>query len=199
MANELVQPLAPEVAPTEASSSTPEWPQALIENPVMQGLVAGAPPAVSASIKDFQKREEAKLFIDNKDLLMQAGMGLYRSLDGGTGVIFNQRFLNGEALKQADQAGQLAQVAPPFDSVEGEISKSGLNHPSIRGGAQPTGAASAPPPMVAPASAALPPPPASSQRKALTAQISNLQPGSPTSGPAPGAGNLLRSILKPVV
>lgn len=194
----MVQPLADatavEVAPTEA----PELPDALNENPLIQAVTAGAPPAVSGSIEEFSKRPETKLLTEHRDTLFEAGFGLYRSLDGGTGVLFNQRFINGEALKQADQAGQLQQVAPPFDTVEGEISKSGLKHPSLK---PPSGQAMAqpPPPAVASATSAPAPLPASAQRKGLTAKISNVQPGSPTSGPVPGAGRLLNNILKPVL
>jgi hypothetical protein len=64
----------------------------------------------------------------------------------------------------------------------------------------PTGLKGAPipqPPQIAQSPVA--PPPASAQRKVLTAQINNLQPGGPTSGSVPGAGALLRNILKPVV
>lgn len=200
----LVQPIeaapAPEVVPTEAPppETGAEWPQALVESPVMQALIAGSPGAVSGSIKAFSTRPEAKILTQHKDLIAQAGMGFYRSLDGDTGVIFNQRFVNGEQVKQADSAGQLASIAPPFDTVESEVSKSGLKHPSIQPGGQPTGLAGAPQPMAG-ASPAPAPLGASAQRKALTAQISNLQPGSPTSGPQPGAGRLLNNILKPVL
>ena len=204
---ELVQPLSetptPEVSPTVVVPETAaDWPKELVESNVMQALVAGAPPAVSGNIKDFSKRPEGKVLTQHRDLLSQAGMAFYRSLDGDLGVIFNQRFVNPEQVRQADQAGQLTQIAPPFDSVEREISKSGLKHPAIQPGSSPSGFAQSPAPvagqMPAP-SAPVAPPPASAQRKSLTAKISNAQPGSPTSGTVPGAGTILRSILKPVV
>jgi hypothetical protein len=135
-------------------------------------------------------------------------MAVYSALDGKTGVVFNQLYVHPEELKAADAAGQLHTLAPPFDQVNHLISKSGTAHPALDTGHQvPTGLKGAPipqPPQVAGAapvapSASIPPLPASAQRKALTAQIANLSPGSPTSGPVPGQGRLLNNILKPVV
>jgi len=208
MPDELVQPLAPpapEVAPTapaapEASQSTEGLPDALLKQPAFQGLLVGQPGAVSASISDFSKRAEAKLFIDNKDTLLKAGFGIYRALDGNTGVIFNRQYVHDDELKQADAAGQLAQLAPPFDDVDSSVAKSGINHPALDSSRQaPTGFKGAPMPAVPQSSAAPAPPPASVQNKLSTARIANMQPGSPTSGPVPGAGRLLNQVLKPVI
>lgn len=193
-----------QTAPPEAQAEAPQAagagaiPEDLLKIPAIQGLIAGQPGAVSAPIAEFAKRGEAKLVVEHKDALLKAGMGLYRSLDGQTGVIFNQLYVNPEEIKQADQAGQLLEVAPPFDVVNQALSKAGLAHPVLsHSGEAPPAAAGAPIPTPPQASAA--PIPASAQRKTQAARLANLAPGGPTTGASPGAGRLLNAILKPVV
>ena len=203
------EPNPPAAAPEEAPAPQAEaktLPKDLMRIPAMQGLVAGSPAAISAPLAEFAKRGEAKTIAEHKDLLMKAGMGFYRSLDGQTGIIFNQFYVHGDALKQADAAGQLSQIAPPFDAVDHALSKAGLMHPALSHPGVPPAAPAAPPVMAPPQMAQAPAPqaneppmPASAQRKLATARVSNLQPGSPTSGGSPGAGRLLNSILKPVL
>lgn len=185
---------APEEASEQPTSSIPDE---VLQIPAMQALFAGSPAAVSASLTDFAKRPEGKLIQQNKDVLMKAGMGLYRALDGDTGILFNQMYLNGEEIKSADKAGQLAQIAPPFDTVNSEIAKSGQNNPVLNSGNVPNGfkstsAPSAPVTNVPPASAGV-------QRTAQRARTSNMTPKGPISGAKPGAGRLLNSILRPVL
>jgi len=170
-------------------------PEELHRLPAIQGLLAGAPVAFSASLAAFAKRPEGKLIGENIKSLQDHGVGLYRGLDGDTGVMFNQLKISGDQIKAADAAGTLLEIAPSFDEVNATVGASGVPET-----APPTGAAGAPPPA-APQMAQAPvsPPPASVQKKMATARISNSQPGSPTSGPKPGSGRLLNSILKPVL
>lgn len=192
---------APPVEPTnpEAAAAAPKsggasaLPDELLQIPAIQALFAGSPAAFSASLKDFQKRPEAKLISENKDALMQAGMGLYRSLGGDLGVVFNQLKLNGEQIKAADQAGKLLEVAPPFDVVNQQVAGSGEGNP-VLSAQPPAGAAGNTPaaanqmksPVRSPA-----PLPASSQKSLTNARVKNLGPSKPT-----GQGQLLQSILK---
>lgn len=200
---EPVEVTADQTAPSEAPVEAPEAGQAgglssdLLKIPAIQGLIAGEPGAVSVPIEEFSKRSEAKLLVEQKDSLMKAGMGFYRSLDGDTGVVFNRLYVNGEQIKQADQAGQLQEVAPPFDAVNQALAKAGLAHPALSSEGPPAGAPQAPIPTPPQASGA--PMPASAQRKLATARVANLAPGGPTSGASPGAGRLLNSILKPAI
>lgn len=195
--SELVQPRAG----AEAASSK-SLPDEVLQIPAMQALFAGQPAALSASLTDFAKRPEGKLIQSNKDVLMKAGMGLYRALDGDTGVIFNQMFLNGEELKSADQAGQLQSIAPPFDQVNSSVAQSGANNPVLNAG-NPSGQfKTAPvksPPQMNSAVPTVPPAGAGVQNQAQRARQKNMAPSSPTSGPKPGAGRLLNSILKPII
>jgi hypothetical protein len=207
-------PAAPEAQEQPTPAETPQLPPELLKLPVMQALVAGAPPAVSANIKEFSSNPTAELVIKNANALKQAGMGFYRSLGGDIGVVFNQLKLHPEDLIAADKAGKLSMLAPPFDMVNHGISKSGLDNPVLQAGAKPTGAAPSPmlrpppqlsaglpgpsqgapatPPMVKPASAGL-------QKQIMATRAKNVTPSAPTSGPAPGAGRLLNQILTPAV
>jgi hypothetical protein len=178
----------------------------------MQGLFAGSPPALSANLKDFAKNPTAELIAKNKDDLMKAGIGFYRSLSGDLGVIFNQMHIHPEDLQAADKAGQLLTVAPNFLTIDHEIAKSGPNHPLLHVAGPPTSAAAptlkAPPQMAqapmsppqAPSGAGRGSPGAASlQKQVMGVRAKTLSPGSPTTGPAPGAGRILNQILQPSV
>lgn len=193
MAESLIEPKSP--AEPAAPQGSSDLPDELLQLPAVQGLFSGAPPAFSTPIAEFAKRPEAKLIEDNKDALQRAGVGLYRSLAGDLGVLFNQLYIAGNDLVEADKAGRLLEVAPPFDQVSQSISQSGESNPvlnaAVPGGAK-TAGVSTPAPTPSPS-------PASVQNKLTTARLKNIPQGSPTSGPAPGAGRILNSILKPVV
>jgi hypothetical protein len=203
MADIVVEPKStpPSVTPTEPSTQPPESKSGasdeLLQIPAIQAVFAGAPPAVSTSLKDFGNRPEAKLIGDNRDELQSMGIGFYRSLGGDLGVLFNQLRLSGQDLVNADKEGRLQEIAPPFDTINSEVATSGDKHPSLSASA-PTGGATAAPTPPAP----MPTPntqPASVQNKQATARLKNVQPGAPTSGPVPGAGRIMNAILKPVV
>lgn len=202
----VVEPRAPAATPavesgTEAPTGAGSLPDEILQIPAMQAVFAGQPAAVSAPLEAFSKRPEAKLIADNRDALMRAGMGLYRSLGGDLGVIFNQLRLNGEQLKQADQAGKLLEIAPPFDEVNQAIAASGEANP-VLSAQVPAGAAGAPVPSPSQFGSAVrgpAPMPASSQKSLTNARIKNQMLGKPSEGPKPGAGRLLNSILRPVL
>lgn len=197
MAEEIVvEPRAGVTPPAEEPEPTaaPELPDELLNIPAMQAIFAGQPAAFSALITDFEKMPEAKVIASNKDSLMRAGFGMYRSLDGAQGVVFNSLHLSPDEVKAADQAGQLQSVAPPFAELNASVAQSGGNNPVLNAQV-PTGpkqSASAPVAQVAPL-------PAGAQKTLTAKRTQNLQLGSPTSGAAPGAGRLLNSILRPVL
>ena len=194
-----VEPTTPESPAAPSPAKAGAIPDEVLSIPAVQAVLAGKPAAVSAPIEEFAKRPEAAAIVENKDALLKAGFGLYRSLAGNVGVLFNTLHLHPEELKQADKAGQLLKIAPSFDQVNAAVSSSGANHPILNTTSVPAGPKGAPmptPPQAA--TAPMPPPPASVQKRAMNARVTNLQPGAPTSGPQPGAGRLLNSILKPV-
>ncbi len=203
------------------SASGPKLSEKLLKMPAMQALFAGAPPALSAPVKDFtqDKREEAKIIKDNLPALQAAGFGFYQSLSKHLGVIYNMLHLHEADLKAADKMGKLRQLAPDFDQINHAVAKSGARNPVLAVRGVPKGFKSptpvAPPqvtpqmapgpaaPLAAPLSAPPAPQvaqaPAGVQRGLSKARLTNMQPGAPTSGPSPGAGRLLNQILKPVV
>jgi len=198
-----VEPTQPP-ASSETADTGEELSPELIKIPAIQAVLAGSPPAVSMQIKGSEDREEVKLVSENKDALLASGMGFYRSLSGEIGVMFNGLKINPQDIQAADKAGKLLSVAPDFDLVNHEVSKSGTNHPVLRAGRPGAQAAvsvyAASPPQSASGQLPLvPPAPASVARKLTAQRVMNLQAGAPTSGASPGAGRLLNSIMKPVV
>jgi hypothetical protein len=192
-------------------------PAEIAKIPAFHALLSGAPPAVSFSSKGIDKKTEAHLLQKHKEELREAGFGFYRSLSGHVGVIFNQFYIHPEDIKAADKMGKLPLLAPDFDAVNHAVSKSGMHNPILNVKNPPTGFAS-PRSTVAPQGAAIAPGQAASggpvsspspipsrpmaagaQRKLTAARVTSLAPGGPLSGPQPGAGRLLNSILKPVV
>lgn len=212
MADEdIVQPVpgaepAPEVTPLEAqppeAAASEDLPPEVLKIPAMQALMAGNPPAVSANIKDFSKLPEAKLIAANKDALAAHGFDFYRSQGGDLGVIYNSLHINPNDILQADRAGKLKEIAPSFSAINHSVSKSGLRNPVLTVQTPPKGVALAtaqaprqnpmqPAPAVKPAGQGI-------LKNLMSQRVKNLQPGSPLSGPEPGAGRLLNQILKPV-
>jgi hypothetical protein len=170
--------------------------------PAFAGLFAGQPPAFSANPKELGARPEGKLIEENVEGLKKMGIGLYRSLGGDVGVLFNQFYITGEELKAADEAGKLQEIAPPFDAVNQQVAGMGQDqHPAAKQREQPQGfkVAPAPTPPQVGSPVTAPAPATPKDIKAQQARMKNMQPGSPTSGPQPGAGRLLNSILKPVI
>jgi hypothetical protein len=153
-------------------------------------------------LEEFTKRPEGQAIQQNLPALQQMGMGLYRSLGGDVGVVFNRFYISGEEITEADKAGKLTDVAPPFDSVNAAVGKMGAKeHPALKERQVPEGFKTAPvpnpPQSASPVSA---PKPASEQEvQAQRARMKNMAMGAPTSGPKPGAGRTLNAILKPVV
>ena len=174
----------------------------MIKVPALQALLAGAPPAVSMTLKGSEDRDEVKMLAEHKDELLKAGFAFYRSMSGDLGVMYNSLRIHPQDLQAADKQGKLRALAPDFDLVNHEVAKMGLKHP-IHFATPPTGLAAptaTTPPQAASGALPLTPPPAAAvQRKLAQARIMNLQPGAPTSGPEPGGGRLLNQVLKGVV
>lgn len=175
-------------------------PPELLKIPAMMALMTGKPGAASVNFKTDKSLPVAKTLFQHKDDLLRAGFGLYRALDGDTGVLFNQLYVHPEQVKQADSQGKILEIAPPLRDLNSKVETAGHeDHPILsHDGIVPTGMKTAPVPDVPQANVAVPPAPAAAIRKALTAKIAGLSPGAPTQGPQPGAGRLLNSLANPV-
>jgi hypothetical protein len=208
-ANPTVPPVAPVESPAPGAEAPPSadqgaaagLPDDLIRIPAIQALLVGEPPAVSASIEAFSKRPEGQIIAKNAPVLNEAGMGLYKSMSGDLGILFNQMYVTPQELQQADKEGKLAELAPPFDDVNKKMQGLGDKNPVLNKNFKPptgfkqAGAPPIPPSTGQPPKLAAKPAPS----KVVAPKLSAQNPGSPTSGPAPGAGRLMNSILKPVI
>ena len=189
---------APAEAPSaaQAESQAAKLPDPLLKLPAFQGLIAGSPPAVSANLATFASLPEAKLIAANKDAIMKAGIGLYRSLGGDLGVLFNQFYITPDELKAADSEGRLPEVAPPFETVNQQIASAGEAHPALNHQGPPEQFKQPMPPTPPQAATVSGGLPAGAQKALATARAKNVNPGSPTEGAVPGGGRLLNAVLK---
>lgn len=199
MADEnIVEPRAGvEAKPSEGGIDLPDD---LLQLPFMQGVLSGAPGAVSATLAQFDKNPSAKIVIANKEPLMRAGVGFYRSLSGDKGVIFNSLHVSGDDLKSADAAGQLESIAPPIEQVDAEIAKAGGANPVLNAEVPQGMAMGGGTPAAGPIELSAPKTMAASAQKSLATKRANaLTPQGPISGASPGSGRLLNTILRPVI
>lgn len=197
------QPAAPAPEPTPAPSdgaapTKGEIPPAVAKIPAFQAILVGQPAAFSTAIKS--KNPSIDAIWDAREKLKGAGIAFYRSLSGDTGVVFNALHVHPQALQEADKAGNLLSIAPPFEQIEKALLSHPASHPILNPNFKPP---ETPPmaPTLQPAQSAssAPPPPASVQRGLASARQKLVAPGGPTTGMSPGAGRVLNAINKPVV
>lgn len=192
-----VEPLdqtTPASAPAEAQAG--KIPPEVAQIPAMSALLQGQPAATSVNLKTAAQNPELKLLAQNEKALRSAGFGTYRALSGDIGVIFNALFIHPEELISADKAGQLAQIAPPFDALNTAAAQAGPDaHPALIEKERPRAPKSAP--QLSPPAYPAGGQPAESAKKLNAARMKNLEPQMPSQGSK--AGNLLREITKPVL
>lgn len=198
--------LQPKTQPAAAAPVEPELPaegggedlpEEVLQQPVMQALMSGSPPAVSSDIKALEASPLGAVLKKYGQMLMGAGIGFYRSQQGNLGAMFNQLYMQPQQIVEADQKGALQQVAPPISEVEKALASNPAQNPVLSASGPPGS-----PPVAPPAVGGSPAPVgggAAPQPSVQTARRRNTQLGSPTSGPAPGAGRVLNAILKPAV
>lgn len=147
----------------------------------MAGLLDGSTPALSLDIKATKDTPTGAAIASAMPSLLKAGIGAYRALDGKTGVLFNQQAIHANDIKAADKQGKLLELAPPLDSLQAATE-------------QPSPSAATPPQSN---TGMIPPAPPSKALK--SARVNAVKPGSPTSGPKPGAGRLQNMVMQPVI
>lgn len=169
--------------PNSEEADTTGIPDDVLALPIMKGLLEGAPPAVWAPIGT--KGPEVSVVLKNAPALNKAGFGFYRDDKGGLDVFYNTRFISPELVKKAAEKGKLKDVASPLEEVSAQINgATGAPSGVVEPGASAATVASA---------TGMPDTPVN------TARLNNLAPGSPTSGPQPGSGRVLNSLLKPTI
>lgn len=178
---------APVSPPAEIPPSTEGGiPEDVLALPEFSGLLEGKPAAVYVD-KGFQSPETQVIMQHTKELA-DAGFGFYTSQDGKTNVIFNTQYVSPEEIQKAEADGKLRDLATPFTELKASFD-------AVTGAAAPPDA-SAPPAAASVSSPAPAPAPAGVQKKLASARLKNVTPGGPTSGPVPGQGRILNSILK---
>lgn len=187
-------PSAPaETPPASETESTGSLPSEITKFSPLMAVLAGQPPAFSTPVAN--KDERLLKIWANRDRLSEAGIAFYRSLTGDTGVIFNSLRIHPETLKQADRAGKLLEVAPPYDLIEKALAGKPLD---LEGFQAPEGLPQLPAPET-PQAAQSPVAPlsAGAQKAIATKRMAALVPKEPTKGLKPGAGRVLNAILTP--
>jgi hypothetical protein len=195
---------AGEVMPAEESQTParePVLPEAVAKIPAVAALMNGSPPVTYGPMDS--ELPEVKTLSQNANALKKVGFAAFESQSiPGNFVLFNGLIVKPQEVVDADKAGQLEQMGVPFEQLVQSFEA------ARRGGTTPDATAApdvAPAALAAPGQAAAapvssgPPPSAGTQKRLLGSRVSNLMPGSPTSGPAPGRGRVLNAISKPVV
>jgi len=181
-------PTTPEAKPAKSEKGDSVIPEEVLQFPVVRALLKGAPPAVFSPTGD--KSPEVAVIGKNYKKLLEAGFGFYRAKDGT--VMFNNMFVSPAEIKLADQEGRLGDFAPPLSELNQTFDQFDQGGAAAAPGAAPapvSGAAGQP--MAAPTP--------SVTNRLTTTRAKNATPGSPTSGPNPGAGRILNNILKSAV
>lgn len=180
-----VDPRAQSVNPAAALETLPP---AVLDIPAVFAVAKGQPAAVSAP--DESPDPAVKAITKNAQALVAAGFGIYETRDKKNWVLYNSQLVHPGDLLEADSQGTLGDVAPPFNTIGGQPAPAG---------AAPAGSATPAPTDQGPAPTPASQPAASVQTNLAVKRQANITPGSPTSGPKPGAGRILNSILKPAV
>jgi len=197
---------ASEVAPLAPEPANPfQLPPEIAQVPVVQMISLGQPPAVRVGSGEYYP--ELEVVMAKADALLENGLDIYGAMDKSI-VLFNPLMVTAEELQHLDQTGQLAQAVPDYAEITGsmpqEVSDAKVSQLVDSGDAlaerlTAAGAAPQTPPPGPGAPTPVPSAPASVQAAAARNQVQNLQAagGSPTSGPRPGGGRLLNTLLRP--
>jgi hypothetical protein len=201
-------PGAPAPAPAPAPVAAPQAAPPTL-NPVIVGLASGKIPGLNIP-HGYDNPEAAALLKP----ALAVGLKLFKPVhDKSVQVsVVNPKTVNAEALKVADHHGTLDKLFPSitefFPHVDAKAqSKAPTNNaPAMAAQSPPTTAAApAPQPAAKPANGPSnnPVPVMPKQSKHLASltndRVKNIQPGTPTSRPIPGGGNVLNGLLKPVI
>lgn len=167
----------------EAPKDTSGIPEEVLEIPIMRGILEGAPPAVFAPV-GTKSPEIATVLKHGKELLA-AGLGFYRDEKNKLDVFFNTRFIQPELVEAAAKKNKIPEIASPLLETMAQFNDAA--------GIPTTSAASPSAAQVGTSGTTMPDTPVN------TARLNNLEPGSPTEGPRPGAGRILNNLIKPVI
>lgn len=179
-----INTVADETSTTPANSEPKEetsgLPEEILAMPIFKGILEGAPAALWTPTGD--KTPESLAAVKNQKALGDVGIFLFRDKPSGLDLIFNGQFISPALIKTAAKKGRLKDVASPLAETLAAIN--GTAAPEAGGATLPSSGMPSSVPVDSPLN---------------TARISNLEPGSPTSGPLPGSGRVLNSLMKPTI
>jgi len=187
-------------------------------HPVLKPVFTGELPGIR--VKPGVYYPKAWELAEKAEDLFAAGLDIYLAQDGAQ-VLYNPSQMDEEALIKADKAGTLAQVIPDYETVTGEapvqptpkiqkemdefytqIYGAPFGGSAPGGAALPAGGGNLGADLVSMANSAPPmgaPPPVAAQAAMAKGRVLNTAPGTPTSGPMPGAGRTMNNLAKPAV
>lgn len=163
-------------AATEESS---EVPAEILALPIVGSLLDGSTPAIYN--ESGAKSKEIDTVIKNGKSLKEIGIEFFHDPKAKLDLAYNTQYIDPAFVKAAAAKGKLKEIAESYTEVSARINAA-----------------------IAPASVGAAPMGGSTEMNlpntpVTTARINNLQPGSPTSGPAPAQGRVLNSLLRPTI
>lgn len=170
-------PVNSEPAPDSEASGIPE---SVLEIPLMRGILEGAPAAIYTPVGT--KGPEIETVLKHGKDLNAAGVGFFRDSANKLDVIYNSAYITKDLLEAAAKKNKIPEVAEPLSEVTARVNAA-VGAPAVGGAIATTAGTEM----------------NLSETPINTARINNLQPGSPTSGPQPGAGRILNNLTKPVI
>lgn len=220
-------PIEVPIEQLERGDETPEKPAESVFDlppevegiPAVKWLEVGQPPAFRILPGEFFPDLEP--LRDKLPEVVESGLDLYAASNGEQ-VLFNPLFISQAELQQADSQGKLASIIPDYASLSGQepVKLSDAEQKVVQKKADAASrrmqewldqdqqeameAPGAPAPGAAAPMTTVPmpkPPPAKTQNAINRARLQGLMPANqgPTSGPLPGQGRILNSLLKPAI
>lgn len=215
---DLESPQTPETATNQPSADSgspvaalkeafPHLPESALKIRAVQQVLVGNPPGFRVPPGYFYP--DLKPLQTHMPELLKGGLRIYKAESTGDAVFHNPVLLPTEELKAIDAAGKLDQYIPEYGQMTGQLptelsdeeamkefaDSEDTHRRIVAAGMVPTGSAGG---SQTPQPSA-PPAPAAVQNRIAASRSAALQPGAPSSGPAPGGGRILNGLLKTAV
>lgn len=188
----------------------PNLPDDVLKIPLVQWLTMGKPAAVR--IPPGHYYPDLKPVQTHLPALVDNGFNVYKAQSTGDVVLFNPLYMPPTELQAIDQKGKIDQMIPDYGTLTGQAPKEmtdeeaqqqvtdGENtHRELMAKGYSASPVSVPAPVSPTAQVSGPPPAPAVLRGIAKARLASLNPGAPTSGPAPGQGRILNGLLTPTV
>jgi hypothetical protein len=152
-------------------------PPELANEPAIQSVVTGQPPAIYATIEEADSNPLVKSIIEKAPYLMNAGLAILS--DENVGVLFNPTLVSSEDIMTAISEGTLDSLAVPINMLSEALGEVTAGAPGA-----------APPPVVGGGGP---------NPKVQKARAENLETQPPGNRANPAAGRVINELTKPVI